>query len=93
MIDFDDVRLFLPKYLSPETEERLFADLIGYPENIDSRMYGFIGKSESVLYQGDGLSSMPVTILPSKETRDLPCIVISNTCDIDPENEKKYAPN
>ena len=93
MIDFDDVRLFLPKYLSPETEERLFADLIGYPENIDSRMYGLIGKSESVLYQGDGLSSMPVTILPSKETRDLPCIVISNTCDIDPENEKKYAPN
>lgn len=93
MIDLDDIRLYLPKYLSPETEGKLFDDLKGYPENIDARMYGFIGKSDSVLYQGDGLNSMPVVILPSKESRDVPCIVISNTCDINPENEKKYAPN
>jgi hypothetical protein len=93
MIDLDDIRLYLPKYLSPETEGKLFTDLRGYPATIDARMYGFIGKSDSVLYQGDGLNAMPVTNLPSKEIKNLPCIVISNTCDINPESEKKYATN
>ena len=93
MIDLDDIRLYLPKYLSQETEGKLFTDLRGYPESIDARMYGFIGKSASVLYQGDGLRGMPVTHLPSPEIKQLPCIVLSNTCDINPENEKKHAPN
>ncbi len=93
MIDLDDIRLYLPKYLCPDTEGKLFNDLKDYPDSIDSRMYGFIGKSDSILYQGDGILDMPVTHLPSPEIRNIPCMIISNTCDIDIKNEKKVPPN
>lgn len=93
MLDIEDIRLYLPKYLSPETEEKLFRDLRDFPANIDKRMYGFSGKSEQVIYQGDGINNLIVVSLPDHEPHHSRCMVISNTCDIDLENIRRFSSN
>jgi hypothetical protein len=50
MTEFENFSLFLPRYLSPDTENSLLADLKDFPGNVDKRMYGFYGKSDTVIY-------------------------------------------
>ncbi len=47
MISVEDIQIYLPKYLSPDSEKSLFKELKQFPENIDDRMGGHFG-SESV---------------------------------------------
>ena len=54
----DDFRTYLPKYLSGEAQENLFADLRLFPENIDKRFYSTILVDSKSLFQGDGLKDM-----------------------------------
>lgn len=89
----DDIKLYLPKYLSPDTQRKLFADLKNFPSNVDKRFFGFSGKKEDVIYQGDGLTDMLFVSLPDTVTKKLPCCIISNTCDIDPDNNGKFRSN
>ena len=85
-MNFEDVRAYLPKYLSPATEERLFKDLVMFPDNIDSRMYTHLGKS--VVYQGDVLTDLTIVRLPECSTKNRPGMVLSNTCDLDGNNAR-----
>jgi len=88
-----DFEVYLPKYLSPETEEKLFSDLSQFPDNIDDRMYRTIGVDPDVIYQGDGLSDLLVVELPSLRIKRAPCLVLSNTCDMDPLNRRPFSTN
>jgi hypothetical protein len=88
----EDISQYLPKYLSPETEQKLLEDLADFPNNIDQRMYGFIGKEDSIVYQGDGLLKLPVLFLPNPRIESKPALILSNTCDVDMDNERKYLP-
>lgn len=93
MIDLEDIRLYLPKYLSPDNEEKLLKDLIDFPENIDSRMYEFYDKQESIIYQGDCLNDMLIINLPDTKIKKSKAVILSNTCDIDKENKRKFNSN
>ena len=90
MTEFQNFSLFLPRYLSPDTENTLLADLKNFPGNIDKRMYGFYGKSDTVIYQGDGLKRLPYINFPEPRIESLSCLVLSNTCDVDPSNQRKF---
>lgn len=85
---FDEIKIYLPKYLSPEQQEALFDELRQFPDNIDERLYTTYLDDEPILYQGDGLEGMPIVKLPEPEVRERPVIVLSNTCDISPDNER-----
>jgi hypothetical protein len=91
MIDLDDIRLYLPKYLSPETEQKLLEDLSDFPSNIDERMYTKL-ESETI-FQGDCIKNLLIINLPNTETRETNSIIISNTCDIDVSNKRKFSSN
>ncbi|MBN1700018.1 MAG: hypothetical protein JW881_21085 [Spirochaetales bacterium] len=93
MLDLDDIKQFLPKYLSPETEDKLFSDLSLFPSNIDDRMYSYIEKDREIIYQGDCLKGLLVLNLPDKEIRAATSLILSNTCDIDVFNKRKYSSN
>ena len=56
-------------------------------------MYRTVGVEPDVIYQGDGLSDLLVVELPSLHTRRAPCLVLSNTCDIDPMNSRPFSTN
>lgn len=87
-MDLDELRLYLPKYLSPETENKLFADLEMFPNNIDERMYSSI--DEDTVFQGDAIQDLMVVSLPNLATTNASCLVLSNSCDIAPSNRRLY---
>lgn len=93
MIDLGDVRRYLPQYLSPGTTDKLLADLGSFPNNIDKRMYGFEGRLPDVIYQGDGINDLPIIHLPGIEIKESKALVVSNTCDIDLANVRKFDSN
>jgi len=78
----EDLKIYLPKFLSAESDHELFAGLKDFPNNIDTRLYtNFLTESE-IIYQGDGINDMLVINLPNPEIKPVPSIVLSNTCDI-----------
>lgn len=90
MLSIEDIQLYLPKYLSPESSNQLFENLEDFPNNIDKRLYSSICQGKDIIYQGDGLYKLPVIKLPEKEIKEIPVMVLTNTCDNYPENEKFF---
>lgn len=88
MIDFEEVKKYLPQYLCGASQDILFKEIKSFPSNIDDRLYSQVLKKEAVIYQGDGLDGMLVINLPSSDIRPFRSIVISNTCDIYQDNER-----
>jgi hypothetical protein len=89
-MDLRDIELYLPKYLSPETEQNLFEDLSLFPENIDQRMYMEMDRAPKAILQGDGLDNLLLVEIPSLEIKYRPSMILSNTCDIDPANKRLF---
>ena len=87
----DEIRIYLPKYLSAENYETLIKELEGFPDNIDQRMYTSITDDE-LLCQGDVIKDMPYVEIDHMEmgVKNEDCIVLSNTCDIDPNNKRFF---
>jgi len=55
MIEFDEIKKYLPKYLSQEATEKLFQDLKDFPENIHKRLYGDVWKAKRTFFKAMGL--------------------------------------
>ncbi|MFO7852062.1 MAG: hypothetical protein ACQERS_11515 [Bacteroidota bacterium] len=89
-MDFNEIKLYLPKYLSAETQKELFENLNGFPDTIDERLYTSKFIDEEIVYQGDGLQDMLIINLPSPHIKLKPGLVLSNSCDINPENERFF---
>jgi hypothetical protein len=90
MIDFDEIKLYLPKYLSTESEQNLFENLKNFPSDIDSRMYSSLLFEEDVIYQGDGIDDLLIINLPDTKIKNSKALILSNTCDIDVNNKRIY---
>lgn len=86
----DDIKLYLPKYLSEESEKELFQGIRDFPKNLSSRFYTGRLKGTEIIYQGDGLRDLSIVNLPSTNVGTANCIVLSNTCDIDIENKRSF---
>ncbi len=85
-MNLEELRIYLPKFLSAESEKELFEGLKDFPTNINSRFYASKFSQEDVIYQGDGIKNMLVINLPDTKVKTTNCMVFSNTCDIDFEN-------
>jgi len=81
----NDLEIFLPKYLSPDTKKKLLKDLDMFPENIDKRIYGFNNNTNDI-FQGDVLDNLLIVSLPDNKTIKHKSMIISNTCDINQSN-------
>lgn len=91
MIPLDDIRVYLPKYLSAENYEQLISEIRAFPANIDKRMFTS-GLERNIIYQGDGLRDMPVVNIEdlTQGVKYRPCMIISNTCDMDLANTRLF---
>ncbi|HKV38515.1 MAG TPA: hypothetical protein VJX67_04815, partial [Blastocatellia bacterium] len=87
-----DFQFFLPGYLSPSAEAKLFEELRSFPENIDKRVYSDPVAHGDLISQGDGLKRLLVVDLPSTRTKEGPVLVVSNSCDIDVSNRRRLPP-
>lgn len=88
MIPFEEVKQYLPKYLSPKAEEDLFRALDQFPKNIDQRIYTSYLCKENIVFQGDGIQDLLFVNLPEETIRHVPGMILSNTCDIDLNNKR-----
>lgn len=84
----DSIKLYMPKYLAEGSQDALYAELSLFPENLDSRMY--TSMVDNVIYQGDGIRGLVVVSLPDPRMEPRTCLILSNTCDINPENERPF---
>lgn len=89
---FEDIKNYLPKYLSADAQANLFAELAQFPNNIDSRLYTIQLVDELNIFQGDGLASLWVADLPGQIIRQTRVMVLSNSCDIAPDNKRLLGP-
>ena len=91
MISWNEVKQYLPQYLTAESTQILFDQLKQFPDNIDSRLYTTRLKDKTFIFQGDGFSSFPFVFFPDKETFENPAMILSNTCD-NVVRENTYTP-
>lgn len=90
MIDFDDVKRYLPQYLSDADRRALFSELDRFPNNIDKRFYTTSLDSERSLLQGDGVDLLRIADVEHSRFAEAPCFIISNSCDNDSMNKHIY---
>ncbi len=88
MISFDEIKKYLPQYLSPGADEYLFQELDQFPDNIDYRLYTTDLRYENTIYQGNGLRNLMIIDLPDTNIYHVNSVVISNTCDLFQENRR-----
>ena len=88
------IRTFLPKYLTPELEEKLFNTVNeNFPLSIDPNLiYSVLDNN---YYQGDALVDIPFSNFEkdSFNMAYLSGILLSNSCDISSENVRLENPN
>jgi len=92
MIDFEDIKKYLPQYLSDYANANLFSELETFPENIDGRLYTSFLKNNPIVYQCDGISGLIHYELPDSRISEVNGVILSNTCDISQQNDR-YLPS
>jgi len=88
MSTLEDVELFLPRHLSEDQRELLVSTLEKFPQNFYAHAYSAERLDTDEILQGDGLVAAPVGFFPKPQIRDQLVMVLSNTCDVDPENKR-----
>lgn len=90
---FDEIKQYLPKYLSEKATQNLFQNLKDFPDNIQSRLYSGVLDEQVNVFQGDGLRKMLIVKLPNPEIVQGPVMIISNTCDTSFSNKRFISPS
>ena len=86
--DFEQARLFLPKYLSPESQRQLFSELESFPEN--RGFYLAPGIVNHQLLQGDGWRGLVAIHFTTLERKAVSGVILSNSCDVDVDNNPHF---
>jgi hypothetical protein len=83
---FEQAKIFLPKYLTPAEQNRLFEELDSFPVNKNF----YLGQKHFTqeMLQGDGWKGLIVINFQTVEKKSVSGIVLSNTCDISLENKR-----
>lgn len=82
---FQDAQVFLPKYLSPEQQRQLYEELERFPDKLNYYMPP--GSYPDNVLQGDGWRGFVVIDFETSERKTISAVVVSNSCDIDPNNQ------
>lgn len=89
-LSIDEIKKYLPKYLSDSSYDKLLDELKKFPNNSDKSYYTTSLNHHTSLFQGDALSDMPFVLLPQNEIKEVPVMILSNSCSINKENQNPY---
>lgn len=85
----NDIKLYLPQYLSANEQRRLREELAEFPmDGTKGTIYTNFLKDAVYLLQGDGIDSMPYISFPNMEKKEVPVVLLSNTCDMSVSNKR-----
>lgn len=88
---FEQIKLFLPKYLTPAQAKELYTELAAFPEFKQFYLCGSALADE--LLQGDGWAGLVAINFYSREEKIVNGLVLSNSCDVSLENPRKTPVN
>lgn len=90
-MQFDDIGLYLPAYLSADSKNALKDALKSFPKIANDKFYTNYLSDTNTLYQGDCLNGLTLVDIPRQSFKtNKPGIVLSNTCDISGENKRLF---
>jgi len=89
----ENIKDYLPKFLSGSSIDELFSCLKEFPNNIDSRFYSdIVFKTKNTGIQGDGMEDLLFFDWQNSQTKKSKAMIISNSCDISFENNRTVTP-
>lgn len=80
---FEQIKLFLPKYLTPSQQKDLYVELSSHQDNYN---YYLPSCYEENFLQGDSWKGLVVVNFTTLEKKVVSGVIISNSCDNDPAN-------
>lgn len=89
---FEEISVFLPKYLSPPEQQGLFSQLRNLP-HLGSAFYDVSKTFENDLLQSDGWRGLTAINFYTLEKKNISGVIISNSCDVDITNKRDISPN
>jgi hypothetical protein len=87
MITVEQIQDYLPKYLTPKQQQELVAQL----RDFENRSY-YTTLHETEMLQGDGWTKIEIVDFATGARDKIKGILLSNSCDIAPENAREYPP-
>ena len=90
-MNLEEIKLYLPKFLSSKSDKELFASIKEFPKSQNKSFYTQKLKNENIIFQGDGIKNLLVINLPDTKIDSASCIILSNTCDIDLKNKRNFS--
>jgi hypothetical protein len=89
-ISIEQIRLYLPQYLSPERQQDLWNDLRSFP---NTRSIYSARNTDPNYLQGDGWRGFVAIDFHSLERKTVSGLILSNSCDISLTNLRATTPN
>ncbi len=87
----EEIKLYLPKWLSADTEKEFYKCITQFPKELDDKsFYTEELVNDENLFQGDGIRDLLYVNLPSEKIDKVSGVVLSNTCDVSLANERKF---
>jgi hypothetical protein len=85
----EEIKKYLPQYLTADSSKKLFEQLSRFPtDGTKDVVYTSALKADKHLFQGDGVKDAFYVDLPNLKEGRVPAILLSNTCDMNMENQR-----
>lgn len=91
-MNLDDISKYLPQYLSDENQKELFQQLKDFPNNYH-KIFASLTNFNNGIIQSDVVENIPFINLPNTEIKKAKVLVLSNSCDIEPTNQRHMPPS
>jgi len=88
-IDLEEIKKYLPQYLSSTSASDLFSQLKEFPLNL-SKMYSASNMYHNEVLQADIIDNIPIVNLPKTTVKNGKVLVLSNSCDNDHSNKRFF---
>ena len=90
MISLDEIRQFLPTFLSQGSETAFLDEIKHFLQSSMRPFYTQMLSNRTIIFQGDGIEGLLIINLPDPTIKPGPAMVLSNTCDVDPSNKHLF---
>lgn len=93
-ISADSLQDQIPYYLTREQKDGLLKAIKDFPRNASYYLAGQSAEEyRETLLQGDGWTKLQVINFYTGEKAKIAGVVLSNTCDVSPDNQRDFPPN
>lgn len=89
VVSVESIKEQIPYYLTEDKKTALVKALADFPDRFDY----YISRYKDEVLQGDGWSGLELVNFESGQRRAVKGIVLSNSCDVDPENRRDLPVN